>query len=152
MGGVLGAAFAGRLARSFPVGRLYVIARTVGAAGTLLLPLASGSTPVVVGTCMLSFFVWQAALANTNVINASLRQVLTPEHLRGRMNASVRTLVFGALPLGGLVGGLLGGLVGLKAALWLGAIGYTFSIVPILLSPIPRLRTLPSDESAMAPT
>jgi MFS family permease len=152
MGGVLGAAFAGRLARSFPVGRLYVIARTVGAAGTLLLPLASGPTPVVVGLCMLSFFVWQAALANTNVINASLRQVLTPEHLRGRVNASVRTLVFGALPLGGLVGGLLGGLVGLKAALWLGAIGYAFSIVPILLSPIPRLRTLPSDESAMAPT
>ena len=93
---------------------------------------------------MASFFLWQAALANTNVVNASLRQAMTPEHLRGRMNASVRTLVFGTMPLGGLAGGLLGDLIGLRPALWLGAIGYAASIVPILLSPLPRLRKIPT--------
>ena len=77
-------------------------------------------------------------------INASLRQAMTPPHLRGRMNASVRTLVFGALPLGGLAGGVFGDLLGLRTALWLGAFGYTASVLPILFSPLPRLRSLPA--------
>jgi hypothetical protein len=92
---------------------------------------------------MASFFVWQAALATTNVLNSSLRLAVTPERIRGRMNASVRTLVFGTLPLGGLAGGLFGTVLGPHPAMWLGAIGYTTSIVPILLSPLPRLRYLP---------
>jgi len=143
-GGILGAAFANGIITRFPVGRVYVTARLVSGGGVLLLPLAGGSTTTAVATCMASFFIWQAALANSNVVNASLRQAMTPEHLRGRMNASVRTLVFGALPLGGLAGGLFGDLIGLRAALWLGAIGYTASVVPILLSPLPRLRTVPT--------
>jgi MFS family permease len=144
VGGLLGASFANTLTHVFPLGRLYVVARIVGGAGILLLPLAAGSTALIVVTCMASFFIWQAALASTNVINGSLRQALTPEHLRGRMNASVRTLVFGTLPLGGLTGGLLGTAIGLRASLWIGAIGYTLSVIPILLSPLPRLRDLPS--------
>jgi hypothetical protein len=120
-GGLLGAVLANSIVSRYPIGRVYVTARVVSGVGVLLLPLAGGSTAVAVATCMASFFIWQAALANSNVINASLRQAMTPEHLRGRMNASVRTLVFGALPLGGLAGGLFGDLIGLRAALWLGA-------------------------------
>lgn len=143
-GGILGAACANGIVTRFPVGRVYVIARLISGGGVLLLPMSDGSTSTAVVTCMASFFLWQAALANTNVVNASLRQAMTPEHLRGRMNASVRTLVFGTMPLGGLAGGLLGDLIGLRPALWLGAIGYAASIVPILLSPLPRLRKIPT--------
>jgi hypothetical protein len=110
--------------------------------------LATGPTEAVAVTCAASFFIWQAPLAVTNTINSSLRQVLTPEHLRGRTNASARTLVFGALPLGGLAGGVLGSGIGLHQALWVGAVGYTLSIVPILLSPLPRLRTMPGVDDA----
>ncbi|GIF73066.1 MFS transporter [Asanoa siamensis] len=148
IGGLLGASFANALTRRFPLGRFYVVARLVSGAGALLLPLAGGSTAMLVATCMVGFFIWQAALANTNVINSSLRQALTPEHVRGRMNASVRTLVFGALPLGGLAGGALGSVIDLHTALWLGAIGYTLSVVPVLLSPLPRLRAFPEQPQA----
>jgi predicted MFS family arabinose efflux permease len=144
VGGLLGASSANTLTRLFPLGPLYTTARMIGSAGTLLLPLARGSTVSVVATCMVSFFIWQAALGVTNVVNGSLRQVLAPAQLRGRTNASVRTLVFGALPLGGLAGGLLGSAVGLHWALWIGALGYALSIAPILLSPLPRLQTMPS--------
>jgi predicted MFS family arabinose efflux permease len=143
IGGLIGAVTAYRIIRRFALGRVYVVARSVSAAGTLLLPLATGSKLVTVAVCMASFFVWQAALASTNVINSSLRQALTPEKLRGRMNASVRTLVFGALPLGGLTGGVLGSYLGLHNTLWIGAAGFATSLLPILLSPLPRLRSLP---------
>ncbi len=143
IGGLIGAVMAYRIINRFALGRVYVVARSVSAAGTLLLPLATGSKVETVSVCMASFFVWQAALASTNVINSSLRQALTPENLRGRMNASVRTLVFGALPLGGLAGGLLGSYLGLHNTLWIGAAGFATSLVPILLSPVPRLRSLP---------
>jgi hypothetical protein len=43
-----------------------------------------------------------------NVAQISYRQALCPPGLLGRMNASIRFLVFGALPVGGLLGGLLG--------------------------------------------
>ena len=144
IGGLLGASLANVVTRRFPVGRVYVVARITSGLGTLLLPIANGSPIVVVLTCMAGFFVWQAALAQTNVINASLRQVFTPGYLRGRMNASVRTLVFGMLPLGALAGGFAGTALGLHNALWLGAVGYGLSVLPIVFSPLFGLNRLPA--------
>lgn len=141
---MLGAAFANTIIRRFPLGRVYVSARFTGGVGALLLPLAAGPKGVVVAMCAASFFVVQAAMANTNVLNSSLRQVLTPDDVRGRMNASVRTLGFGSLSLGGLAAGISGSVIGLHGTLWLAAAGYMASIVPVLASPLPRLRTLPA--------
>jgi hypothetical protein len=77
------------------------------------------------------------------VLSTSLRQALTPDDIRGRMNASVRTLVFGSLCLAGLAAGGLGTVIGLHATLWVAAIGYAATVIPILASPVPRLRALP---------
>ncbi|HCT78149.1 MAG TPA: MFS transporter [Micromonosporaceae bacterium] len=143
-GGLVGALVANVVVRRWPVGRVYVAARIVTGLAALLIPLAAGPRAVIVGMFMASLFIGQAALANSNVLNSSLRQALTPDRLRGRMNASVRTLVFGVLPLGGLAAGILGSSVGLHATLWVGAIGYAASILPVLASPIPRLITMPS--------
>lgn len=143
-GGLLGAAFANAISGRFPFGQVYVIARLTGGLGAILLPLAAGPKVVVVAMCFASFFVVQAAVANTNVLGISLRQTLTPDDIRGRMNASVRTLAFGSLSLGGLAAGWLASVIGFHATLWLAAIGYAATIVPILASPLPRLRTLPA--------
>lgn len=150
-GGLLGAAFANTLNRRFPLGRVYVVARLTGGLGACLLPLAAGPKGIVVAMCMTSFFVVQAALANTNVLSTSLRVALTPDEVRGRMNAGVRSLGFGSLSLGGLIAGSAGDIIGLHATLWLGAIGYAASVVPILASPLPRLRTLPTGPSPAEP-
>jgi hypothetical protein len=122
---------------------VYVGARLAGGAAAILLPLATGPEPVLIAMCMASFFFVQAALANSNVLSTSLRSALTPERLRGRMNASARTVVYGVLPLGGLAGGLLAGSIGSLPTLWLGALGYAASVIPILASPVRRLRVLP---------
>jgi MFS family permease len=148
VGGLLGAVFAHAVSRRFPYGRVYVTARVIGGFGAILLPLAAGSNVVVVAMCFASFFLVQVALANTNVLSTSLRQALTPDAIRGRMNASVRTLAFGSLSLGGLAAGWLGDGIGLHATLWLAAIGYAATVIPVLASPLPRLRTLPSTPNA----
>jgi hypothetical protein len=46
-------------------------------------------------------------------------------------------------PAGGLVGGWLGASIGLRATLWVTAVGFAVSLVPIYVSPIPSLRELP---------
>jgi predicted MFS family arabinose efflux permease len=144
VGGVLGSAVANVLVRRWPLGRVYVTARIVGGLAAVLLPLATGPRTVVVAVCMSSFFLVQLALANVNVLNSSLRQAVTPNHIRGRMNASTRTLITGVLPLAGLTGGLLTEAIGARPTLWLAAVGYALAIIPILASPIPGLTAMPA--------
>ena len=52
-----------------------------------------------------------------NVNTITLRQVLTPNRLLARMNATYRMLLFGALPVGAFLSGLLGSTLGLWHAM-----------------------------------
>lgn len=85
-----------------------------------------------------------------NVAQVSFRQSLCPPELLGRMNATMRFLVWGTLPLGALAGGAVADAAGPRAALWLCAAGFLLVPVPLLLSPLRRLRDLPTDTAATA--
>jgi cation transporter-like permease len=71
------------------------------------------------------------------------RQTITPAPLLARMLTTYRLLAFGTVPLGTVLGGFLGGALGLRAALLLVAIAGVAAVVPLLLSLIRTLRTLP---------
>ncbi len=47
-----------------------------------------------------------------NINQVSLRQAITPERLQGRMNAAMRWIVWGTIPLGALLGGAIGQWIG----------------------------------------
>jgi MFS family permease len=79
-----------------------------------------------------------------NITQVSLRQAITPERLQGRMNAAMRWVVWGTIPLGTLAGGAIATEWGLRAALWVAAIGAIFTFLPIALSSIPRIREMPA--------
>jgi hypothetical protein len=68
-------------------------------------------------------FLTGLGVAVYNINQVSLRQAITPDHLLGRMNASMRFLVWGVMPLGALLGLrptlLLAGAGMLSAALWI---------------------------------
>ena len=66
------------------------------------------------------------------------------------MNAAVRWIVWGTIPLGTLAGGGLATAFGLHAALWIGAIGALFTFLAVALSPVRTVRTIP--EPAVEPT
>mgnify|MGYP001179302839 CR=1 FL=1 len=75
-----------------------------------------------------------------NVIQVSLRQWVTPDAMLGRMNATFRFLLTGALAVGAGLAGLIGDVAGPRLALWAGAAGLALSWLPLLLSPVRRLR------------
>jgi MFS family permease len=93
-----------------------------------------------------------------NINQVSYRQAICPPRMQGRMNATVRFLVWGTIPIGGIIGGILGSTIGLHATLWVGAIlGFTPAIFPFF-SPVRHLRTMPepvvddTDEGTVAAT
>ena len=71
----------------------------------------------------------------------SLRQAVTPERLRGRVNASYAFLTSGVRPFGALLGGVLGQRVGLSPTLTVGALGILVAAAWITASPIRAIRT-----------
>jgi predicted MFS family arabinose efflux permease len=75
------------------------------------------------------------------------------QHLLGRMNASMRFLVWGTMPLGGLLGGVLGSTIGVRATLLVAAIGQSLAFLWIFFSPLRSLRTVTatSDQAQPAP-
>jgi MFS family permease len=78
-----------------------------------------------------------------NINQVSLRQAITPERMQGRMNATMRFIVWGTIPIGSILGGFLGGAIGLHETIWISAIGGLFVFLPILLSPVPALKRIP---------
>jgi MFS family permease len=85
-----------------------------------------------------------------NVTQVSFRQGLCPERLLGRMNASMRFLVWGTMPLGAFIGGVLGQTLGVRPTVWVGTVGGIFAFVPVLLSPLRGMRELPRYEGDAA--
>ncbi|MBW4722271.1 MFS transporter [Saccharothrix obliqua] len=136
VGGVLGALTADRWNRRFGQTRVIWLSMLVTQPLGLLLPLAEPGWRLA--------FVVVADLVTAygtivyNIAQVSYRQAICPDHLLGRMNASVRFVVWGALPVGGLVGGLLGSEIGVLATLWVGVVGRVLSVVWVVQSPLRR--------------
>jgi predicted MFS family arabinose efflux permease len=79
-----------------------------------------------------------------NITQVSLRQAITPQRIQGRMNATMRFLVWGTIPLGALAGGALGELIGVQATIWVGTIGGLLAFLWVYFSPVRSLVTVPA--------
>jgi predicted MFS family arabinose efflux permease len=82
------------------------------------------------------------------ICQTTVRQLVTPSALMGRVNATVQTAIYGVRPLGALAGGLVAAQAGLPAALLLIAGAFVLSTLVIVLSPLARLRVLPAPATA----
>ena len=145
VGGVLGALAAGRIADRFGGARATIIGIGLNA-GALLIPL---TTP---GIGLLFFaagmFVVGFAVVIYNVNQVSFRQRLCPDRLLGRMNATMRFVVWGVLPIGALVGGIFGTAFGLRPTLWIGVLGEALSGLWLVFSPMRTMRDFPEAPDA----
>lgn len=148
VGGLLGAVTAARFARVVGEGRAIPIAATLSAISALATPLASVLPPVP--TLIAGYFVISWAVVVYNVTQVSFRQRLCPKPLLGRMNASIRFLVWGPIPLGALTGGVLGEYLGIVPALWVLVGIFGLSVLPVLFSPLVGMRDLPRELDALA--
>jgi MFS family permease len=143
VGAISGAMLARRAAARFGVGPAIIGGWILTAAGALLVPLAAGPTVVVVAILVLSKAFEGVTDTVANIHQWSLRQVVTPDHLAGRVTAGHRFAVYGAGAAGALVGGALGSAAGLRPALLVCAIGALLSPLLAVFSPLRRLREQP---------
>lgn len=140
--GLFGAFLAEWLVRRIGFGRTFIGSALMIGIAMLWIPLAHGSVAVC------SAFLIAAQLGDLawpvyTIAARSLRQAITPNHLLGRVNASMHLLFHGVLPLGALAGGAIAQAVGMRRALLIGAIGVLLSTMWLVFSPVRRLRELP---------
>ncbi|HYC55957.1 MAG TPA: MFS transporter, partial [Candidatus Binatia bacterium] len=77
------------------------------------------------------------------ICQTTVRQLVTPPHLQGRVNATVQTAIYGVRPLGALAAGALAAFAGIEAALAMVAAAFALSTLVIVISPLARLRAMP---------
>ncbi|MFJ9026110.1 MFS transporter [Streptomyces sp. NPDC102259] len=141
LGLLLGAWCARPLAARLGHGRALGLTGLVLAPAALLVPLIGrGPWLWIAGAA------WVLTLLKTgvdNVLGVSLRQRMTPDALLGRMNATFRFILTGALAVGAAVSGLIGELAGVRVALWVGGALLAVNFLPVFLSPVRTRRELP---------
>ncbi|MFB9890861.1 MFS transporter [Planobispora takensis] len=149
MGGVgfmLGSASANRLGRRIGDGRAVWLTSVAIVPFTPLIPLLDTGAGMWLAGVGWMAVTWKVGVSN--VIKVSFRQRITPGHLLGRVTATMRFLLTGALAAGAAAAGLIGELAGVRAALWAGAAVLAVSFLPIMLSPLRTMRDLPEGGEA----
>jgi MFS family permease len=145
VGALVGGLNATRFARVFGQARIIWLGQLVGAPFAVLMPLAQPGWSVALFA--VSGLAWGFGASVYNVAQLSYRQAICPDHLLGRMNASVRFLVWGTLPIGGLIGGGLATWLTPRGALWVGAVGGILAVGWLLASPLRTMRDLPTTQA-----
>ncbi|SEQ69456.1 Predicted arabinose efflux permease, MFS family [Lentzea xinjiangensis] len=148
VGGVLGAAFAHRIGLLVGQARMIWLIPVLTWPFTLALPFVSGGWGLVLPMACLAVSTFGIVVYNVGQV--SYRQAICPDHLLGRMNASIRWVVWGATPLGALLGGGLGSWSGIVPTLWVSVVGSVGGMVWLLLSPLRSMRDLPAATSVEA--
>ncbi|MFD4861593.1 MFS transporter [Streptomyces atratus] len=148
VGGLIGAAVSGAVVRTIGVGPSIVAGFALFTVPLMLVPLAGGALPVVLGTLFVAEFVSCVGVMFVDIAAGSLQMALIPDALRSRVTGAYRTLNHGFRPLGALAGGALGEAAGLRTALWVGTTGAVLSVVWILCSPVAGIRKLPTRTAA----
>jgi hypothetical protein len=68
--------------------------------------------------------------------------------MQSRMNATMRFIVWGTLPIGSLMGGVMATILPVRVALIIAALGSFTSVLWVLFSPLRSLRDIPGEEGA----
>jgi MFS family permease len=144
VGSLAGALVAAPAARRFGFGPVVIASALAFGLLALLVPLAvlfpRIALAMVVGS---EFGQWMAILVYY-VTAISIRQAMTPDRLMGRVNATMRFMAGGMMPVGALVGGLLGGAMGFPFTLVVASLGMTIGVIALVLSPVRRVHDLPA--------
>jgi MFS family permease len=148
IGGILGGVLAGRLASWIGSARIIWFSILVIGLPQFLAALAEPGWSVVLFPLGYAFTFF--AGVTYNVAQLSYRQAVTPARLMGRMNAAVRWIVWGTMPLGGVIGGVLGSTIGVRPTLWIGLVGSWLAGFWVYFSPLRRGRDIPR-EAVTAP-
>lgn len=117
LGGLISVAAVPMLIRRLAIGRLMAAFLAASVAALALLSVAPSY-----GWALLLFCCYELAYVMVTSTGITVRQVLTPDHLQGRVNTAGRLIAYGGQPVGAVLGGLLAQLLPIRLAFGLMAI------------------------------
>lgn len=130
------------LVRRIGLGAAILLFFTLTIGSSLLIPAASGDDGVSVACLVAAQLVGDAAAVAYFIQTTTLRQTVTPPAVLGRVNAALLTMHGLVLMIGALAAAPLAEAIGIRATVWVGiSLGF-IGVIPLLLSPVPRLRSL----------
>ncbi|MGW7477841.1 MFS transporter [Nonomuraea muscovyensis] len=138
VGGLLGGLTGAWLFRRYGTARVTWLSLAVTSPFGLLLPMTQADWRVSFFALTSIALSWGAILYNVGQV--TYRQSVAPDGMLGRVNATVRFVVWSTMPLGALLGGIVAQQIGVREALWVFLGGRVLSFVPLLFSPLVRLR------------
>ncbi len=147
LGGVAGGSSSQWLARRIGSARIIWLSTLAFGPVGLLVPFAQPGWGVLLFVA--GWFGFSFTGVVYNVAQLSYRQAVCPPQLLGRMNAAVRWIVWGTLPLGGLLGGILGTTAGIRATLFVAAAGAWGAGLWVFFWPLRVMRDVPAPGTYM---
>ena len=150
IGGICGATTYRYFIHTWGVGRtIYTcfILHIIAASGMLIAGLTNSGSWVIftVSNTIMAYFG-----TIYNITQMSLRQVIAPPHLLGRVNATFRFVVWGVMPVGAFISGWLADILGTLLALGIVCVAALSAGIAMSLTPTATLRTLPGLGSPMS--
>ena len=143
VGFLLGTVITPVVTKRLGLGRAIVIS-----AGIMMISIATplaifGQAFLIVGAISLTAGIM---LPIYNINQVSLRQTIVPERVQGRMNATVRTINWGTVPVGAIMGGILGPTVGIIGTILIGGALQGAAVLWIVSRHVIHLREMPKPD------
>ncbi|MDE2386431.1 MAG: MFS transporter [Actinomycetales bacterium] len=152
VGGLIGAVSAPKLGKWIGEGNLVIAAITLCGVAGFAFPLAAivgnpavGIPLIIVAEGLISF----TGLVY-NITQVSARQALCPEHLLGRMNASIRFFVWGVMPISAISAGALATWFGIIPVMIVAAIGAACAGLFVFFSPLRGMKNIVEEAGQLA--
>jgi MFS family permease len=143
IGGLIGAVLTRRLAARSGIGPAFLLGSFLFPAPLVLVPLAGGPRPVVLGLLFLAEFGSGLGVMILDISIGSIFQALVPDRLRARFSGAYMVVNYGVRPIGTFAAGLLGSAIGLRPTMWIAAVGAIGGVLFLLPSPLRTMRELP---------
>ncbi|MDW4574089.1 MFS transporter [Microbacterium sp. M3] len=143
VGGLLGAIATPRIVARIGEARAIPISAIAFSVLPFFLPAISLAPALAFPLLVVQFFFASFTVLLYNITQVTFRQRITAPRLLGRMNASVRFVVWGVMPIAALLAGALGTWIGTVPTLWIAAFGELFACLFVVIGPFWRMRELP---------
>lgn len=129
------------LTKYLSLGWMIVLGPLSGFLGALMILLSAYFPDIIF--LYVGYFLLGAGPAVWVVTTLSLRQVLTPSTMMGRVTALIFTVTAGARPIGAMLSGIVAMYLGVEACLWIAAIGFMIQLCLVMCSTLAKLQVLP---------
>jgi predicted MFS family arabinose efflux permease len=138
VGSIAGAIVSRRVAARFGPG--WTLAVTGALVGAMIMLQTTAQFGLAIPILVITFLIIGVMDPIHDVTQVSLRQMLTPDRLQGRMNSVFRTVFWGAWPLGSVIGGYVGSILGPVPAILIGGAGFAVFGIAVLFTPLRTAR------------